>query len=252
MTSPPVISFNNVCFGYDKSEVLHNVNFSLFERESTSIVGPNGGGKTTLVKLILGLHKPQAGSISVLGSTPPESSRRIGYMPQSSHFDQSFPIQVLDIVLMGRLGKRRSPFYTHADRQAAMQALDETGLADLAARPFASLSGGQRQRVLIARALACDPKLLLLDEPTAHVDPAMEEQVNETLAGLAKRLTVITVTHELGFIARRVDRVLCVNRTVKLHPTSEITGEIIQEIYGSDLRMVRHDHQCSEKGHQHA
>ncbi len=252
MNTLPVITFNNVCFGYDKSEVLHNVNFSLFERESTSIVGPNGGGKTTLVKLILGLNKPQAGSINVLGSTPLESSRRIGYMPQSSHFDQSFPIQVLDIVLMGRLGKRRSPFYNHADKQAAMQALDETGLADLAARPFASLSGGQRQRVLIARALACDPKLLLLDEPTAHVDPAMEEQVNETLARLAKRLTVITVTHELGFVARRVDRVLCVNRTVKLHPTSEITGEIIQEIYGSDLRMVRHDHQCSEKGHQHA
>jgi zinc transport system ATP-binding protein len=252
MASTPVISFNNVCFRYDQSEVLHNVNFSLFERESTSIVGPNGGGKTTLVKLILGLHKPQSGSISVLGSTPSESSRRIGYMPQSSHFDQSFPIQVLDIVLMGRLGKRRSPFYNRTDKQAAMQALDETGLADLAARPFASLSGGQRQRVLIARALACDPKLLLLDEPTAHVDPAMEEQVNETLAGLAKRLTVITVTHELGFVARRVDRVLCVNRTVKLHPTSEITGEIIQEIYGSDLRMVRHDHQCSEKGHQHA
>ena len=172
-------------------------------------------------------------------------------MPQSTHFDQSFPIQVLDIVLMGRLGKRKSSFFNRADRQAAMQALDESGLADLAARPFASLSGGQRQRVLIARALACEPELLLLDEPTAHVDPAMEEQVNATLAKLAERLTVITVTHELGFVSRRVDRVLCVNRTVKLHPTSEITGEIIQEIYGSDLRMVRHDHQCSEKGHHH-
>ena len=252
MNTSPVISFNNVCFGYDQSEVLHNVNFSLFERESASIVGPNGGGKTTLVKLILGLHQPQAGSISVLGGSPLESSCRIGYMPQSTHFDQSFPIKVLDIVLMGRLGKRRSPLYSRADRQAARQALDETGLADLASRPFASLSGGQRQRVLIARALACDPELLLLDEPTAHVDPAMEEQVNATLARLAERLTVITVTHELGFVSRRVDRVLCVNHTVKLHPTSEITGEIIQEIYGSDLRMVRHDHQCSEKGHQHA
>jgi len=252
MSTTPVISFNNVCFGYDKSEVLHNVNFNLFERESASIIGPNGGGKTTLVKLILGLHQPQTGSIKVLGRSAQASSRRIGYMPQSTHFDQNFPIKVLDIVLMGRLGKQRRPFYTRADRQASMQALDETGLADLAARPFVSLSGGQRQRVLIARALACDPELLLLDEPTAHVDPAMEEQVNETLAHLAERLTVITVTHELGFVSRRVDRVLCVNHTVKLHPTSEITGEIIQEIYGSDLRMVRHDHQCSEKGHQHA
>jgi zinc transport system ATP-binding protein len=252
MKTAPVISFNEVSFGYDQNSVLENVNFSLFEGESVSIVGPNGGGKTTLIKLILGLLQPQAGSISVLGSTPLESHQRIGYMPQSPHFDQNFPIQVLDIVLMGRLGKRASPFFNHADRQAALQALDETGLADLAARPFASLSGGQRQRVLISRALACEPELLLLDEPTAHVDPAMEEQVNATLAQLAERLTVITVTHELGFVSRRVDRVLCVNRTVKLHPTSEITGEIIQEIYGSDLRIVRHDHQCSEKGHHHA
>jgi len=252
MNTNPVISFNNVCFAYDQSTVLEDVSFNLFERESASIVGPNGGGKTTLIKLILGLHQPLSGTISVLGNTPKESSVRIGYMPQSAHFDQSFPIQVLNVVLMGRLGKRRNPFYTREDKQAAMQALDETGLADCVARSFASLSGGQRQRVLIARALACDPALLLLDEPTTHVDPAMEEQLNETLAHLAKRLTVITVTHELGFVSRRVDRVLCVNHTVKLHPTSEITGEIIQEIYGSDLRMVRHDHQCSEKGHHHA
>jgi zinc transport system ATP-binding protein len=252
MNALPVINFNNVCFGYGQTAVLHNVSFSLFEHQSVCIVGPNGGGKTTLIKLILGLNQPQAGSISVLGALPRTSSCRIGYMPQSTHFDQSFPIQVLNIVLMGRLGKRRGPFFSRADKQAAMQALEETGLADLAARPFASLSGGQRQRVLISRALACDPELLLLDEPTAHVDPAMEEQVNATLARLAQRLTVITATHELGFVSRRVDRVLCVNRTVKLHPTSEITGEIIQEIYGSDLKMVRHDHQCSEQGHKHA
>jgi zinc transport system ATP-binding protein len=252
MNTQPVISFDAVSFAYEQSPVLHSVTFELFAHESVCIVGPNGGGKTTLIKLILGLHQPQAGSIRVLGRSPAASSRLIGYMPQTTHFDQSFPITVLNLVLMGRLGKNAWPFFTSADRQAAMGALEETGMADYAGRPFARLSGGQRQRVLIARALACEPELLLLDEPTAHVDPVMEAQVNETLSQLARRLTVITVTHELGFVSRMVDRVLCVNRTVRLHPTSEITGEIIQEIYGSDVLMVRHDHQCSDKGHQHA
>jgi zinc transport system ATP-binding protein len=251
MNTPPVISFDDVSFAYDSSEVLSNASFDLFKNQSVCIVGPNGGGKTTIIKLILGLLKPLSGRISVLGGTPIERSHRIGYMPQNTTFDLSFPIRVIDIVLMGRLGISFTPFYNREDRQAAMQALDETGLADCADRPFAELSGGQRQRVLISRALACDPELLLLDEPTAHVDPAMEVQVSETLSRLAKRLTIITVTHELGFVTRMVDRVLCVNRTVRLHPTSEITGEVIQEIYGSELRMVRHDHQCSEKGHQH-
>jgi len=251
MTTQPVISFSNVCFAYERTEILHEVSFSLFERESVCIVGPNGGGKTTLIKLILGLHQPRAGSITVLGGRPPEGSRRIGYMPQSTAFDPHFPISVINVVLMGRLGRGRHPLYTRTDRQTAMQALEETGLKDLATRPYASLSGGQRQRVLIARALACEPELLLLDEPTAHVDPVMGKQVTDTLARLARRMTVITVTHELGFVSQMVDRVLCVNRTVKLHPTSEITGEIIQEIYGSDLRIIRHDHQCSETGHRH-
>lgn len=251
MNTLPVISFNNVSFSYDTMEVLNSARFDLFKNQSTCIVGPNGGGKTTIVKLILGLLKPCSGHITVLGGTPADNAYRIGYMPQTTNFDLIFPINVIDIVLMGRLKKSCPPFYTRTDKQAAMQALDETGLADFARRPFSALSGGQRQRALISRALACDPELLLLDEPTAHIDPAMEGQVNETLARLAKRLTIITVTHELGFVTRMVDRVLCVNRTVKLHPTSEITGEVIREIYGSDLRMVRHDHQCSEKGHQH-
>lgn len=247
----PVISFSDVSFEYGQASILHDINFTLFERESACIVGPNGGGKTTLIKLILGLLQPHSGTITVLGDSPQKSSRRIGYMPQTTFFDQQFPIQVLDVVLMGRLGKGPSLFHNKTDKHAAMQALDETGLAGQAKRPFASLSGGQRQRVLIARALACDPEILLLDEPTAHVDPAIEAQVNETLVRLSKRLTVITATHELGFVSSRVSRVLCVNRTVKLHPTSEITGAIIEEIYGPDLNMIRHDHQCSEEGHQH-
>jgi len=252
MSTHPVVSFNAVSFAYEQAPVLHDVTFEFFAHESVCIVGPNGGGKTTLIKLILGLHQPRSGSIRVLGRSPAASSSRIGYMPQTTHFDQSFPITVLDIVLMGRLGRGHRPFFTRADRQAAMGALEETGMPDFAGRPFALLSGGQRQRVLIARALACEPELLLLDEPTAHVDPVMQAQVNETLARLARRLTVITVTHELGFVSRMVNRVLCVNRTARLHPTSEITGEIIQEIYGSELRMVRHDHQCSAQGHTHA
>lgn len=251
MNAQPIVNFDNVSFAYGRTDVLHNVSFTLFKQQPVCIVGPNGGGKTTLVKLMLGLHQPRSGRITVLGRTPPQGSSRIGYMPQTTGFDGKFPISVIDVVLMGCLGRHRQPFFTRADRHTAMQALADTGMDSCASRPFMSLSGGQRQRVLIARALACSPDVLLLDEPTAHIDPAMGKQVTDTLERLARRLTVITVTHELGFVARMVDRVLCVNRTVKLHPTSEISGAIIQEIYGSDLRMVRHDHQCSEKGHRH-
>jgi zinc transport system ATP-binding protein len=157
----------------------------------------------------------------------------------------------MDVVLTGRLDRRRwFGFYRRADKEAAAKALHEVALDDLRHRPFAALSGGQRQRVLIARALASEPDLLLLDEPTANVDIAVEEEVYAVLRELNQRLTIVLVTHDLGFVSTFVKSVICVNRRVTVHPTSEVTGAIISEIYGRDLKLVRHDHRCAEDGHQ--
>lgn len=251
MTHDPILTFDNVSFAFADKEVLSNVSFSAQSHESICVVGPNGGGKSTLIKLALGLLRPDQGTITVLGTEPLKARTRIGYMPQFLQYDQRFPVSVLDVALMGRLSNSLFGLYSQRDKEIARHALDEMGVGDLAGRPFGALSGGQRQRVLIARALACEPELLLLDEPTANVDPAVEHQFLEILHDLATKITVITVTHDLGFVSQLIDRVICVNRFVKVHPTSEITGEVIQDIYGGDLKMVRHDHCCSAQGHTH-
>ncbi|MCJ7806559.1 MAG: ATP-binding cassette domain-containing protein, partial [Clostridia bacterium] len=121
----------------------------------------------------------------------------------------------------------------------------------LSKRSFSELSGGQRQRVLIARALSCEPELLLLDEPTANIDPEVEEALFEILKSLNKRMTILFATHDIGFVSQLVRSVICVNRCVVVHPTSELTGEIIKDIYGGEICMIRHDHRCSEEGHEH-
>ncbi|OQY12884.1 MAG: ABC transporter [Desulfobacteraceae bacterium 4572_19] len=246
-----LIKVENVSFAYNTSTVLTDVNFQIYKNDSVCIVGPNGGGKSTLLKLLLGLIKPANGKISIFGGKPVKARTRIGYMPQYLHFDQAFPVNVLDVVLMGRLGISLTGFYSRHDKRSAAKAMEKMGVAELAQNNFSELSGGQRQRILIARALASTPELLILDEPTANVDPVAEQQIGEILKDLAKTITVITVSHDLGFVSRLVNRVLCVNKFVKIHPTSEITGEIIQDIYGADIKMVRHDHCCSEQGHSH-
>ncbi|MCX5869673.1 MAG: metal ABC transporter ATP-binding protein [Deltaproteobacteria bacterium] len=247
----PAIQCEQVSFSYGEIPILTNVSFSIQKLDAVALVGPNGGGKSTLLKLILGLLTPQSGTIKVLGVSPQRARQKIGYMPQHLQYDPSFPVSVMDVVLMGRAGSTGLGRYSAEDRRIAMQAMVELAVDGLAARPFNSLSGGQRQRILIARALACEPEILLLDEPTANVDPGVELQFFEILKGLANRVTVLTVSHDLGFVSQMVSRVFCVNRQVKIHPTSELTGEVIREMYGGDVRMVRHDHCCSEQGHSH-
>jgi len=150
---------------------------------------------------------------------------------------------------MGRLDRIFCGAYAKTDREAALTALEEMGLTDLAGRLFAEISGGQRQRVLIARALASEGEMLILDEPTANIDAASEEHLFELLAKLNERLTVMLVTHDLGFASKFFKSIVCVNRQVIIHPTSELTGELIRNMYGGDIRMIRHDHRCSAEGH---
>ena len=247
----PVIAIENVSFNYNGSPVLEDVSFTVAERDFVSLVGPNGGGKTTLLKLMLGLLVPTSGRVRIFGGNPVTGRPRIGYLPQHSQVDPRFPANVTDVTLMGRVSKSRNigP-YRKVDREAAWRALRQVDLYDDRHRPFADLSGGQRQRVLIARALAAEPELLLLDEPTASLDVRVEEELYELLKELNERLTIVLVSHDLGFVSQFVKSVVCVKRRVVVHPTSEITGAIIQEIYGGDVRMVRHDHRCAEGGHE--
>jgi zinc transport system ATP-binding protein len=245
------IRIRDLSFAYEQIQVLCNVHLDIWPADSICIVGPNGGGKTTLIKLILGLLSPDQGTIRIFGLKPEEARLRIGYVPQYANYDPHFPISVRDVVLMGRLGGSLRGKYSSTDRELAFAALEKTGLADLAGRSFASISGGQRQRTLIARALASGGEILILDEPTANIDHESEVRFFDLLQELNQHMTILMVTHEVGFAARFFKRIACVNRQVIIHPTSELTGRLIQEMYGGDLQMIRHDHRCSEEGHRH-
>ena len=254
MCSNPVISLHDVTFSYGGEPVLEDVNLSVGEREAVCIVGPNGGGKTTLVKLILGLLTPQRGEVRVFGQPPRRARLRAGYMPQHIQHDPQFPVTVMDIVLMGRLGQGGwggvLGWHGRADRRAALDALAQVDMEGIERRPFAALSGGQRQRVLIARALACKPELLLLDEPTSNVDSLVEAKLLDLLRELNRRMTIVMVSHDLGFVSGLVEKVICVNRRVVIHPTSQMTGQAIRDIYGGEVRMVRHN-EFSSSEHTH-
>jgi len=244
------IKLENINFAYKQRNILEDVNLVIHQGEFASIVGPNGGGKTTLLKLILGLIKPDTGSIRIFGESPGRIRQKIGYMPQYAHLDSDFPATVMDVVLMGRLGKTNL-WFSKKDKKEALHAIDEVGMTDFVNTGFNELSGGQKQRILIARALCSNPELLLLDEPTANVDHQTEENLFSILQKLNSKITILLVSHDLGFVSKYVKSVICVNRRVVIHPTSSMNGVLIKDIYNKDLKMVRHDHRCSEEGHVH-
>ncbi|NOX57595.1 MAG: metal ABC transporter ATP-binding protein [Planctomycetes bacterium] len=233
----PAMTFNKVSFAYERERVIDEATFAIAHRDFVGVIGPNGGGKTTLVKLMLGILRPREGSIDILGHAPHRACKRIGYMPQHSNLDPEFPVSVLDVVLMGRLGNV-SGFgpYKPRDKNAALAALDEVGLADQAGRPLRQLSGGQKQRVLIARALAGEP--LILDEPTANLDPAVQDDLYDQLRELNKRITIVVVSHDVGFVSLYFRTVICVNRSVHTHSTGELTNQQVADMYGREVRLV--------------
>lgn len=247
---PHEIILKSVSFAYKHRNILEEVNLKIKKGEFASIVGPNGGGKTTLLKLMLGLIKPDKGQIQIFGQPPGKSRYKIGYMPQYAHLDMDFPATVMDVVLMGRLTNNRF-WFSKKDREESLAAIDEVGMSKYTESGFSELSGGQKQRILIARALCSRPELLLLDEPTANVDSKTEENLFSILQKLNSKMTILLVSHDLGFVSKYVKSVICVNRQVVIHPTTLMDGTVIKDIYNGDLRMVRHDHRCSEEGHIH-
>jgi zinc transport system ATP-binding protein len=238
------IEIENVTFSYTREPVLRNVSLSVPAEEFLGIVGPNAGGKSTLIKLVLGLLEPDSGTISVLGKSPVMARSRIGYVPQYPTFSRrDFPINVLDTVLMGRLGFTNHPGgYSKNDRNIATEAMQAVEILDIASRPIGSLSGGQLQRVLIARALACKPEILILDEPTANIDMRVEEDIFGLLKQYNDHMTIIVVSHDIGFISGYVDRVACLNQMLICHKTGEVSGKTIEELYGAPVRMIHHAH----------
>ncbi len=206
---PVVIQFNQVAFSYSTVPVLENVNFHVHRGEFIALVGPNGAGKSTILKLLLGLEQAGKGNIEVLGKEPKESRSRIGYVPQHADFDKSFPISVYEVIRMGRL-KPIGRSWNKDDEQAVQKAMEQVEILDLARRPYGALSGGQRRRVLVARALAAEPEILVLDEPTANMDAESEERLFKTLGQLKGKTTILIVTHDTEFVSALTDRVLCI------------------------------------------
>lgn len=245
MNRQPVILLEDVCFsyGYGGAPVLDDINLCVKAGEFLGIVGPNGGGKSTLLKIILGLLEPVSGQVWVNGQPPAEARREIGYVPQATNFLRDFPISVEEVVLLGRLGKTRPVAgYTSHDRRIARQAMEQTEILALRNQRLGNLSGGQLQRALIARALSCEPAILILDEPTANIDLRAEKDIFDLLKAFQAQQTIVVVSHDIAFISQYVTRVACLNRTLICHSTQAITSEVIEQLYGKPVRMIRHVH----------
>lgn len=241
MKEMSVVKFKDVTFGYNGKPVLEEVNISIIEKDFCCIVGSNGSGKTTLLKLILGILSPDKGEVLVFSGEPEKNRHRIGYMPQDIHYDQQFPITVEDVVLMGRLGGRLAGHYSVEDRYAAARAMEDMEVVDLKDNPFSELSMGQRQRVLMARALSCNPELLIFDEPTASVDTLIGSKILEILKKLNEKMAIIMVSHNINFVADIVQKVICVDcGKVVMHETSEITKDMMDALNNGHYRVVVH------------
>jgi zinc transport system ATP-binding protein len=240
----PLISFEQVTFGYEALPLLSNVSFCVNKGDFAAMVGPNGGGKTTIFKLMLGLIKPLSGTVRVFGLDPRMSCRRIGYVPQQMIYDAQFPVSALDVVLMGRVERCTFGPYSRKDHLLAKEALCRVGLERIGSRAFSELSGGERQRVLIAQALSSEPEMLLFDEPTAHVDYVVEYELYELLKELSAELTILMSSHNVAVVTRYVNRVFCVNRGVDCHQACELTSDHLRDTFSGNTAILKHAANC--------
>lgn len=241
MNLEEVISIKDVWIHYDGIPILEGVSLSVESGDFLGIIGPNGGGKTTLLKVILGLVIPSHGKAQVLDQSPVKSRHHIGYVPQHNLFNRDFPINVRDTVLMGCNGmtglvKR----YSREDKERAREAMKTVGMLSYQNNQIGKLSGGEQQRVFIARALVSRPKLLLLDEPTASVDPAMQTEFYELLERLKQEMTIIMVSHDISAISIYVDKIACLNRQLYYHGSKEIEPEVLEATYKCPVHMIAH------------
>ena len=219
--------------------VLENLSLKVKERDFLAIIGPNGSGKTTLLKAALGLIPITEGSIKIFGKSPGQACGKVGYLPQNFVFDPEFPIDVFTVVLMSRY---RGVFSRtkKEDYQAVERALEKVGMQDHGRRRVGTLSGGETQRVFLARAIVSEPGLLLLDEPTASVDPEMQNNFYDLLDELREKMAIILISHDIGVVFTHVDEVACLNKKLFYHGPTEGAGEIIEEMYNCPIELIAH------------
>jgi len=234
-----VISFENVSAWYGNLLALENVNFQIEEKDFTGIIGPNGGGKSTLLKILLGLKKPDIGKVTV---NPDCKNLILGYVPQFTTFSKDFPINVMDVVLMGLIRNKKFPFikFTNEDKEKSIYVLEKVGIANLKDRKINSLSGGQLQKVMIARALVADPHILVLDEPVSNIDAKSETEIYELLKNMNNYMTIIMVSHNTAMISTYFKTLLCVNKNVYHHQKDEMDMETLERIYGCPMELFAH------------
>ncbi len=236
-----IVSFHNIQVKYGETAVLEDISLSIAKHDFLGIIGPNGGGKSTLLKVILGFIKPVRGEVSVFGEPPEKARNRIGYVSQRPMFDLNFPASVKEVVMMGcynRTGLFRH--YTQETREAVQKALASVGMVDTGNQQIGKLSGGQQQRVFLARALVAKPDLLLLDEPTSSIDPGTQTEFYELIKELKKTLTIVMVSHDIGAVSIYVDKIACLNRQLYYHGTKELTTDILEATYKCPVQLIAH------------
>ncbi len=236
----PLVEIESVCYSNGGVDILHDINLTVNPGDFVSIIGPNGGGKTTLLKLILGLINPTRGTIKLKNHHPGKGIAAIGYVPQHVNNNLSFPVTAMDVVLMGKHQpkSRMKLGSSKKDRQLARETLDKLGVADYADRKIAALSGGQRQRVLIARALVSQPKLLVLDEPTASIDTKGQTDFYDLLKELNKEITILMVCHDLMIVASYAKSIACLNRTLHYHQSFGSSGDVLDIFYSCSVEKM--------------
>ena len=237
----PIIQISDLCAAYDEKTVLNHVNLSVYERDFLGIIGPNGGGKTTLIKCILGLHQLQKGKIHFYKDGKEVSEINMGYLPQYNNIDKKFPISVYEVILSG-LSKQKSIFHRYSKEQheQVRQLIARMGLEGLEERPIGSLSGGQLQRALLGRALVSNPEVVILDEPNTYIDKRFETKLYSLLEEINQERAIILVSHDIGTVLKNVKTIACVNESVHYHPHTEVPTEWLEEHFGCPIEMLGH------------
>lgn len=236
-----VIRINGLCAGYNGKNILSHVDLNVYERDFLGVIGPNGGGKTTLVKCILGLHQPSEGKIRFYKNGQEVHDINMGYLPQYNNIDRKFPISVYEVVLSG-LSKQKSIFRKYSSNQhdAVRQIISRMGLEGLEDRAIGALSGGQLQRALLGRALVSNPEIVILDEPDTYIDKRFETKLYSLLEEINKERAIILVSHDIGTVLKNVKTIACVNETVHYHPHTEVPTEWLEEHFGCPIEMLGH------------
>lgn len=237
-----IVEIRELSIYYGSTCALNNINLNIKKRDFLGVIGPNGGGKTTLLKAMLGFIKPKSGSILVNGKCLPLTKEKIAYVPQYTKFDRSFPIKVIDVVLMGLLDKSKLFLhkYSKKDHEIALKVMEQLELSDLRERQIGQLSGGQLQKVLIARSLVHKPNILLLDEPTASMDARARTNIYKILQDLNQEITIVVVTHDTSFISSHIKTIACLNQQLYYHGEPALDEALVQQIYGCPVEILAH------------